>query len=387
VPNYDRFGNTVKVVASIVSSTPNRYITRCLDNVPVIGPKDSLMCEKFSESYRSICKECNIVLLDNCAANEKAFENQKIGKVLGIWFDSVSLSWQYPVEKRKKLLLEISKAIQKKKANLEQMQSLMGRLNDFLQMCPFLKSFKSNLNECLSSCYECGHAYLTEDAVVELHIWAGCICDNEDWFPIPHRPSQPPIQCKTFISDAAGLPDGKIFSGGEGVGGVGFNEEGHIIAADQFFWSLEFLSFVDGKGARMGIKTSLEMVGALFHIVLFPHLFENSNVIIQTDSMSCFYGWENKCVKKTKTAFIIIRSISVLCAFLNCELHFQHVPRVSNWEAQLVDRLSRKSTTLLADKKLVDSFKGLRIPKSLLDWLSSPSENWSLPVSLLNDLR
>jgi hypothetical protein len=126
-----------------------------------------------------------------------------------------------------------------------------------------------------------------------------------------------------LISDAAGLPDGNCFTGGEGVGGVGFDEERHIISSYQLFLSWEFLSFVDSKGARMEAKTTtLEILGVLLHIVLFPRLFENSHVIIQTDNMSCCYGWENKYVKEDMTASIVIRSISVLSAFLSCELHF-----------------------------------------------------------------
>jgi hypothetical protein len=37
----------------------------------------------------------------------------------------------------------------------------------------------------------------------------------------------------------------------------------------------------------MGSKTTtLEMIGVLFHMVYFPHLFENQHVVVRTDNMA-----------------------------------------------------------------------------------------------------
>jgi hypothetical protein len=184
------------------------------------------------------------------------------------------------------------------------------------------------------------------------------------------------------------LPDGKMFSGNEGVGGIGFDEEGHIVSAFQFFWPEEFLYVVDGKGARMGSKTTtLEILGVLLQFVLFPELLMGHQVVFQTDNMACYYGWENKAVKEDSTASIVIRTISILASFLNCNVHVEHVPRVSTWEARVVDRLSRRSTTTLNDRKLVESFGHMQIPVSLRDWLNNPCDNWNLPVALLCDVK
>jgi hypothetical protein len=200
--------------------------------------------------------------------------------------------------------------------------------------------------------------------------------------------SPPPVQRKVFISDAAGLPDGKMFSGNEGVGGIGFDEEGHIVSAFQFIWPEKFLNAVDRKGARMGSKTTtLEILGVLFHILLFPELLMGHQVVFQTDNMACYYGWENKAVKEDSTASIVIRTISILANFLNCNVHFDHVPRVSTWEARVVDRLSRKSTTTSYDKKLVESFGSMQLPVSLREWLNNSCDNWNLPLALLYDVK
>jgi hypothetical protein len=235
VPNYDRFGNTVKMLAHVESGVEKRYVLRCLDDVPVVGPAGSGICEKYSEKYKEICDRCNILLAEPCPKNEKAFVNQKEGKVLGIWFNSENLTWKYPEDKSKNVLIEIEKVMSNGNVSLMQMQSLLGRLNDFLQMCPFLKAFKHNLNETLSKCIQQNDVILSADAVYELSVWKNCIVDNRNWFPIPSRGIEPTIQHKVFISDAAGVPEPEMFEGKEGIGGIGFSEEGCIIGAFQFF--------------------------------------------------------------------------------------------------------------------------------------------------------
>jgi hypothetical protein len=384
VPNYDRFGNTIKTLACIMSKIPSKFVLRCLDDVPVVAPAGSNLCENFSQCYKDICDDCNIRLAPECPKKEKAFVNQTAGKVLGIWFDSKDLTWQYPEEKRVKALQIISKCLKKNKVSLENFQKLLGRLNDFMQMCPFLKVFKHNLNACMSDCIMKGDCVLTDEALYELKVWANCIFDNVLSLPIPSRPSPPPVQHRCFISDAAGVSDLQNFSNNEGVGGVGFDEEGKIISAYQVLWNESFISFVDNKGAHMGSKTTtLEIIGVLLHVLLFPELVKNRIVVFETDNMACYFGWQNKYVKEDAVASIIVRALALLEPLLNSEFHIQHVPRMSSWEACVVDRLSRKSTTTLYDVKLVKSFKCDDLPECMSHWLINPSEDWELPLKIV----
>ena len=62
----------------------------------------------------------------------------------------------------------------------------------------------------------------------------------------------------------------------------------------------------------------------------------------------------------------------------------KHLPRMlSNWEAQICDRLSCGKTTLIADKQLVNCFAHLEIPFQLSEWLKSPDKDWSLRGTIL----
>jgi hypothetical protein len=96
VCNYDIIGDRLKVLALAESEIPAELVLRQIDDVPVVSP------ENFSAKYKQLCEFANVELAENCPLNEKAFENQKRGKVLGILFDSTDLTWAIPPSKVRK---------------------------------------------------------------------------------------------------------------------------------------------------------------------------------------------------------------------------------------------------------------------------------------------
>jgi hypothetical protein len=192
VANYDTFSNTVRSIALCYCDIPPQLVFRCLDDVPIVAPKNSQWCENFSETYISLCNDLNIVLAKECPKAEKAFKNKCAGKVLGIHFNSNNLSWCYTEEKIEKCLNKISHALSNAFLSLEKMQELMGSLNDFALLCPFMKVFKFALNSCLSIAIANNVCTLSKEAMSELLVWAACIENNKQFFTIPARPSPPP---------------------------------------------------------------------------------------------------------------------------------------------------------------------------------------------------
>jgi hypothetical protein len=64
----------------------------------------------------------------------------------------------------------------------------------------------------------------------------------------------------------------------------------------------------------------------------------------------------------------------------------EHLPRVSTWQAELADRLSREVTTTPDDKNLLETFEKGQLLKSLADWMSNPCDDWSLPEKVLYEV-
>jgi hypothetical protein len=173
--------------------------------------------------------------------------------------------------------------------------------------------------------------------------------------------------------------------GDAGCGSVGFDESGVIIFAKQLLWpECEFLEWADSKGSKMCQKTTtLEFIGVLLPFITIPELLTNKYVVVKVDNLACYFGWINRQAAGDATASIFIRALHLISLFLRCEVHIEHLPRLSNWEAQLVDRISRKSTTTKYDEALLRSFDFEMIPDCLEEWLKCPSDDWDLSLRLL----
>jgi len=269
------------------------------------------------------------------------------------------------------------------------MQKLMGRLNDVALMCPFLNGFKRPLLDdlcCLTAGKKCG---LSPQSKKDLLVWVGLLAKENYWLPIPPEPSNPPAARKTFFSDAAGLSKDGDSEAGPGVACIGFGETGRFIFAIRHSWDSDMIrNLRDEKGVRFGDKsTTLEMLGILIPLVVIPKTLMNQHIVFGVDNMNCLFGWENKSLKGDISASIIIRAIHVISWFLGSSIHVIHIPRVSNWESDMVDRMSRLKTISREDRLLLSSFGNLSVPPVLQEWIGNPSEDWSFPLRLLSYVK
>jgi len=361
---------------------------RQVDDVPVVSPKDTSWCKTFSEVYTEICREANIELAKNCPQLDKAFFLQNRGKVLGILFDATDMTWCIPNEKRRKTLSSIHEIYYSEVIILKRMQKLMGRLNHICQMCSFLKIFMSPLNESFAGIRSDADPNtvltLSAQARKDLLIWAGFLLSDFQWLPVP-APKDPPCSYrKEIVTDAASLPESQRWRPGIGCGGVGLSETGMISFAFHFDWPTAFLSKIDEKGASFGSKTTcLEALGLLLPIISFPDYFRNSQVVVKIDCMGVVFGIINKSVSGDKCASIFVRAFLLIAAYLECEIHVQHLPRKSDWDSDVADRLSRRQTMTINDQKMVDAFPRIVIPSCLNSWFRNPTPDWEIAKKIL----
>jgi hypothetical protein len=385
VPNYDILGNTLLTLANVTANVPKKFLHRALDDVPVISPSCKNYCDLFDKSYTELCSYLNVKLAEPCKKFEKAFAKVTYGKVLGYFFDSKSMSWKLPEEKRAKYRNFAVEILMKRSCNLLEMQTLMGYLNYAGMFSVFLKGMKFNLNKALG--YLQSHCdkilLLNDDCLFELRVWANFLCD-ESWQPLAVHYS-PPLYYKNFASDAAGWNSGKNLSENVGCGSVGFDGSGRITFANQFFWPTPFMRW---DGAKYGSKTTtLEFIGAMVPFLLIPERLVNEYIVIRVDNVGCFFSWVNRQASGDETTSIFVRALHMIASVMACDIHIEHLPRVSNWEAMTVDRLSREATTSDQDRRLLRSFRNRSLPECLLRWFQNPEPNWNLCIELLNHVR
>jgi hypothetical protein len=73
VCNYDIVGSVPYMLAQIESGIPNNLVCRAVDDVPAISPANSNWGERFSSTYKRICRELNIQLAEECREFNKSF--------------------------------------------------------------------------------------------------------------------------------------------------------------------------------------------------------------------------------------------------------------------------------------------------------------------------
>ena len=266
VSNFDAVGETLKIIAQAKSDTSQSFILRQLDDLICVAPKDSGICENFTKRYKELCAKCNVNVADDCPLSDKAFSNQKRGKVLGVLFDTTDLTWKLPDKKAEKCLVLLEKALKDPWVSLLDLQRLHGRLNNICQMCPFLKCFKQPLNSCLEGKDDDPNRQivLSQSAKDDILVWAGFLLSDLKWIPICPPIVNPPLRCITLISDAAGLPDINQVYKLPGCGSIGLDENGLIIFARQIIWPHYFIcDGKDEKDVRFGDKSTCLEYGVM----------------------------------------------------------------------------------------------------------------------------
>jgi hypothetical protein len=372
-------GNTVLRIVLVNCSILDSLVHRQLDDIPGVVPyKKKNWCIEFMEKYN---KDLNVKIAEDCPKCEKAFSCTQVGRVLGVQFDTRRLCWNYPDEKKQKTLNSISLAVSTKVIGLLNMQKLMGRLNDIALMCPFMKTFKAQLNSKLAilQAFPESSVILDDQSLKDLYVWAGLLLDREGWLPICPRPCAPPLSSLTFTSDAAGFNKNSDATKKIGCSSIGLDLKEEICFAAQIFWPKNFVM----KTELGCMTTTLELIGLLMPFLMIPKLLAGKHVVLKVDNIGCYYAWQNKSVKNEVSASILTRALVLISAYLQCQVHVVHLPRMSTWDACLADRMSREATTGCNDRNLLSSFGNLMCPNVLTQWLQNPTQDWNLAMILL----
>jgi hypothetical protein len=199
VSNFDQLSNTLVEIVVASEGIPRRLVNRTLDDISIVSPKDSNFAMVFGTAFKELCKKTNVLLAENCPKNEKAFELQKKGIVLGIGFNSASQEWFLTRKKSEKIRLQIQATCGKGYSNLKDWQKTMGQVNNLALMAPFLKFFKFSGNQLLGafSGNEDIVLKIPDNVKEDLKVCAKVAETAVTGLPIASRPCPPPPLCIT----------------------------------------------------------------------------------------------------------------------------------------------------------------------------------------------
>jgi len=382
--NFDSFGETILNLTKSETKTNRTWLHRQLDDMPVVSPCNSGITETFTDKYREICSELKVNLAPYCPNNEKAFGPTTEGTVLGIIFNSKTLSWRLPKEKFEDTLTMIYSALSSENISLLNFQKLHGKLNDIIQLNTFLKGFRFHQNKFLSDFAENDSINLKIPASLkkELYVWANCIKDTKNGLPIPDLEIYPNHKTITFISDASGASINLTKNNKEDVRGaasLGYKKELYF-----FFGLLEWPESFLKKHPSDSML--FETAGLLIPFLCIPNSLCHKLVILELDNTAILHAWKKKLSKNDELTSILIQCLHLIECSLPCKIFIEHVKRRSSQESILVDNFSRKNTVKTKDLKSIEHLVTHKLKGSLLKWLENTTPDWSFPKRFVNEI-
>ncbi len=399
VSAFDRLNHTLVVLAAKSAGLPLQFIHRTLDDVPLVTPAASPAGPQFAAAYENICEQIGAKLAPPCKKFEKAFCDSTHGTVLGIVFDSVSMTWTISKDKKARILDRIRGPLLGSEVSLLETQQLIGSLNDVGQMCPFLRGFRQPLYKFLIQFKDDQNIRLRPPIEVrnDLRVWAAAIHSVSNGSPIPCRLTEHLPSAMMFVSDASGAQFAKSgdtfytipYEGERGAASINAIEDDLVWFHAHLIWPRPFLlQYRDSLNHAYGCKSStLEAIALILPFLCSPQILIGRQVTLLTDNEALVFGWEKRRVPHDDTASIFLRSLHLISCFLGASVEIRHLPRMSSPSARLADALTRSSTTEEHHRDAVSLAPPVSIPEPLVQWLHNPSEDWSLPYVLLSHVQ
>jgi hypothetical protein len=118
------------------------------------------------------------------------------------------------------------------------------------------------------------------------------------------------------------------------VAAIGFHNKQSWIGI-QPKWKNEFTRVVQDNTAVY------KMVGLLLPILILFKQLKYQHVVLYIDNQAIIWAWHNMRMKKNALAFVLIRVLHIMEAFIPCPVNVENLPRISNTVATNYDSLSR----------------------------------------------
>jgi hypothetical protein len=377
--HFDCLGFLLALLACSTSKIEKKYVFRTLDDTPIVTPANSAYGKKFVKAYRNICNFVNVKLAPVDCNKEKAFENSTNGTVLGVQFNTKNLTWSISSKKSDEIKNLIFIVHNSPAIHLKTLQQLMGKWESISQMCNFARGFRWPLLNFMKKFAGDDNIILSIPCNVkaDMKIWAAIAGAAEQGLPISPPQSGPPLLHVEFCSDAAGRrPPGSTDQ--TGVASIGTVNKATWFGC-HLFWKPQFTWLVQDNSA------AYEMVGLLLPILILYKQLRHQDICLLVDNEAIVWSWPKRRMKNDAVASILIRTLHILEAFIPCRIFVEHLPRVSNKSAKLVDNLSRKSTTTAADLRHL-THSECDLPEPFRRWLENPKENWHLGTEIVTCL-
>ena len=132
---YDRLAKVVFFIALKAAKFPSHLAIQHLDDVCSCSPDGSADMDRFYRVYSELCEKLNIQLADE-ADPDKAFSPRREGQVLGVDYDTTTMTWHLREDKLAGILTIIVDIMEEGEATVRTMKRICGKLIDIRNLIP-----------------------------------------------------------------------------------------------------------------------------------------------------------------------------------------------------------------------------------------------------------
>ena len=283
-------------------------MTHMLDDFFFVN-KSVSACKEDLNAFLRLCEDINVPI-----AKEKTFLPDKVMTFLGYEIDSINSEVRLPQEKICKCKTYIQDMLQKKKAKLCEIQSLIGLLNFACGVVVPGRAFLRrliNLTIGVKKAYH--HIRLSQEVKKDLSVWLNFLHSFNGKSLFRDEMFLNPGVCHLF-TDAA-----KEWGFGAILGKSWFNGQWETWWKDQNI-------------------TLLELVPIVLAIETWGRLLMNKAAVFHTDNQA-LVSVINKQTSKESHVMTLVRRLVTACLLYNIMCRAEHVPGRANQAADALSRL------------------------------------------------
>ena len=345
-------------------NTQRHNVEMVVDDVVVINPAhqpDTLAA--FDEAYSTTMERIGLKTKPADPTGFKAFRELTRGEVLGFIIDTETLSWNFGLEKRDKIILALEATYNKHDINrpvlinLKTAQRAYGKLNAITACWTHIKAWlifisrdigqyiirNPGANDAPARQQKLNFQF-SHQARRDLHFLRAVIVTMETaWIPLsnpePHTPSMFDINIYT---DASGQTDLQPGDKPPALGVIIPPHSGVEARAVSFPVPMDFLLAEDDVTKNHHNSMFLEGLAITTAIVKWPETFRNKTVLATTDSLSLLYIYNSGRPKGVYMGHLI-RALYIITDWLKCDLHLKWNKRRNTEYDQMADDLTHQN--------------------------------------------
>ena len=380
---FDRLAKVVLHIVVNLSGFPSRLVIQHLDDVCACGPEGSDAVDKFYDTYKRTCEDLGIKLA-SADDPDKAFEPKCEGQVLGVDYDSTSMTWHLRQDKISIILSILHEVMEEGEATVRVLKKLCGKLVDIRCLIPGARFHLAHLLMVASSLAEPE----SFDTIVKVDEWCRAdlfyfslvlpVYSHRTVIQDPdRRPDSWAIKCHT---DAAG---GSTESLGRGVGMTIFPSTWTYVP-----WGRkinEGWTAYDGKNLSHKLS-AWELLGPLLALVCGGNTLSGKQLEVYVDNAGSVVMWRKGWSTVCDLCNSMLLAIHQVATALACEIFITDIGRCSNKESIAADTLSKCEMGRFLENMPEANLAPEEVPSSLLSWIENPMPDRNLGSRIIKEL-